>query len=230
MKLSIIIPCYNEEKTIKEVIRRVDSVDLGSIEKEIIVVDDGSLDNTGKILKEIKKDYKFFLFKHKRNIGKGAAIKTALKYASGDYVIIQDADLEYDPDDYNNLLRTALKKRADVVYGFRHFGKNRKYSYLSFYLGGLFLTWLVNFLYNIKISDEATGYKLFKKEIIDSIELEAKGFEFCPEITAKIAKKGIKIYEVPINYNPRTKDEGKKIKWKDGVKAVWTLIKYKLRK
>jgi glycosyltransferase involved in cell wall biosynthesis len=227
MKLSIIIPCFNEEKTISEVLKRIDGADLGSTEKEIIIVNDGSTDGSRQALENLKEKYKFILLNHKNNLGKGQAIRTALRYVSGDYVIIQDADLEYNPADYKKLLECALNNNAKVVYGSRRLNHKGGYSHLSFYLGGIFLTWLVNILYGIKITDEATGYKLFKTEIIKNIKLGCKGFEFCPEITAKIAKKGIKICEVPIIYFPRSEKDGKKIKWQDGFKAVWVLIKYK---
>jgi len=225
MKLSIIIPVFNEENTIEELIRRVFAVSL-PIEKEIIVVDDGSFDNTNKILKKLKKEINFISQEHPKNRGKGAAIKTGLKQATGEFILIQDADLEYDPKDYSNLIRPLLEGKAEVVYGSRMLGKNKK-GYLTFYLGGRFLTFLTNLLYGLNITDESTGYKAFKSEVLKNVDLKCEGFEFCPEITAKIAKKGIKIYEVPISYNARYLKEGKKIKVKDGLKAVWTLIKYK---
>jgi len=225
MKLSIIIPCYNEKNTIAEVLRRINNE--VKISFEVIVVDDGSSDGTKQILEDLKSKYNFVFLHHNENLGKGQAIKTALSFVSGDYLIIQDADLEYHPKDYAVLLECALKSNAQVVYGSRHLNPKVKHSYMSFYLGGIFLTWLVNILYGTKITDEATCYKLFKREVFQDVKLDCRGFEFCPEITAKIAKKGIKIYEVPINYYPRHKDEGKKIKWKDGFKAVWVLIKYK---
>ena len=228
MKLSIIIPSFNEEKNIAEIIEKVFEVNLGKIEKEVIVVNDGSTDNSQAMLENLRDKYPFILLNHRINLGKTAAIKTALDYVSGDYVIIQDADLEYDPNDYKNFLVCILKNDAEVIYGSRRIGSNNKrYSHLSFYLGGIFLTWLANILYGIKITDEATGYKLFKTDIIKDINLESKRFEFCPEITAKIAKKNIKIFEVPINYYPRSEKEGKKIKWIDGLKAAWILIKHK---
>lgn len=227
MKLSIIIPCYNEEKTTAEILRRIDEINLNSITKEIIVVNDGSSDSSSQIFKYLKEKYNFILLNHSKNLGKGQAIKTALDFISGDYVIIQDADLEYDPKDYRKLLDCALKNKAQVVYGSRHLNSSGEYSHISFYLGGILLTWLANLLYGIRITDEATGYKLFKADVLKSIKLNCQGFEFCPEVTAKIAKKKIKIYEIPINYIPRHKEEGKKIKWSDGFVALWTLIKYK---
>jgi len=227
MILSVLIPIYNEKNTILEILKRIDSVDLGDIsfKKEIILVDDGSTDGTRDILKGLENEYKIIY--HSKNQGKGAAIKTGLNHVLGDYVIIQDADLEYDPKDYRKLLETALKNNAEVVYGSRRLKPQNKYSHISFYLGGLLLTWLTKILYGIEITDESTCYKLFKTETIKTIPLKCERFEFCPEITAKIAKRKIKIYEVPINYYPRHKKEGKKIKWRDGIEAVWVLIKNK---
>jgi glycosyltransferase involved in cell wall biosynthesis len=227
MTLSVLIPIYNEKNTILEILKRIDAVDLSEIsfKKEIVLVDDGSSDGTRQILKGLEDKYKIIY--HPKNQGKGAAIKTGLNHVFGDYVIIQDADLEYDPKDYIKLLKVALKNNAEVVYGSRRLNPKNKYSHLSFYLGGIVLNWLASVLYGIKITDESTCYKLFKTETIKSIPLECKRFEFCPEITAKIAKRKIKIYEVPIEYYPRDKKEGKKIKWRDGFEALWTLIKYK---
>ncbi len=214
MKLSIIIPVYNERKTILEILKRVEKANLSDlcVEKEIIIVDDNSTDGTREILKKLKgKNYKIIY--HERNKGKGACIKTALKKVTGDYVIIQDADLEYDPEDYRKILECAMKENAQVVYGSRILNPKNKKSSFIYYLGGRIISFLTNLLYKTKITDEATGYKLFKTELIKSLNLESDGFEFCPEVTAKIAKRKIKIYEVPINYYPRSKKEGKKIKW-----------------
>lgn len=227
MKLSIIIPCFNEEGTISEIIKKVSEVDLMGANREIIVVNDGSTDGTFEILKDLKNTFEFQLFNHQKNLGKGTAIKTALKHVSGDYVVIQDADLEYNPEDYKKLLQCVKEKRAQVVYGSRYLNSNDKYSHLLFYIGGRVLTWITNLLYGIKITDEATCYKLFKKEVICSIDLKCCKFDFCPEVTAKILKKGIKIWEVFIDYHPRDKEHGKKIKLRDGLFAIWILIKYK---
>jgi dolichol-phosphate mannosyltransferase len=227
-KLSILIPAYNEEGTIKELIDKVKKVDLSkfNLEKEIIIIDDGSKDKTIEIVSSLP-DVK--LIKHSKNAGKGMAIRTGIKYVTGKYVVIQDADLEYDPEDYKILIAEALKNDADVVYGSRRLRKdNPKHSGLSFYLGGVGLTWLTNLLYpHLKITDEPTCYKFFKTKLIKSIPLRCKRFEFCPEITAKVAKRKIKIYEVPISYYPRSIKEGKKISWRDGIEAIWTLIKYR---
>jgi len=196
-----------------------------SLEKEIIIVDDGSTDGTQDILKTLSSPLFKIIF-HRDNQGKGASIRTAIKKITGEVVVIQDADLEYDPNDYQKLIQPILEGRAEVVYGSRILGsKNR--SGLSYYFGGKFLTLVTNLLYSTKITDESTCYKVFKANILKSINLKCRRFEFCPEVTAKVAKKGIQIYEVPINYYPRDKKEGKKIKWRDGMEAIWTLIKYK---
>ncbi len=224
-KLSIIIPTYNEERTIKKLLDKVKAVKLKNIEKEIILIDDGSKDNTINI---INKFNGIKLIKHSKNKGKGAAIRTGIKHVTGDIVIIQDADLEYDPSDYNVLIEPIIEGKAKVVYGSRNLKKRDKlYSGISFYIGGAVLTWLTNLLYRTNITDEPTCYKVFKADLLKSINLKCERFEFCPEVTAKIAKRKIKIYDVPIAYYPRSIKEGKKINWKDGVEAILTLIKYR---
>ncbi len=233
MTLSIIIPVFNEENTIEEIIKRVEAVPL-PIKKEIIVVDDGSSDSTKKKLEQLKKEFNFILIEHQKNQGKGAAIKTALPRTTGDIILIQDADLELNPQEYPILLRPILEGGAEVVYGSRILGRdkaanNYKKRIWSFYLGGRFLTFLANLLYGLNITDEPIGYKVFKSEILKNMDLKSKGFEFCPEVTAKVAKKGIKIYEVPVSCDSRSRKEGKKTRWQDGLKAIWTLIKYKFR-
>ena len=226
MKLSIIIPVYNEKKTILEILKKIDSVKI-PLEKEIIIIDDFSTDGTRDILKDIKKK-NIKIFYHERNIGKGYAIRTGLQHITGEIVIIQDADLEYDPNDYQKLIDQIIKNKAKVVYGSRNLGKGKhERSHFSFYIGGVFLSKLANLLYGIKITDEATCYKVFRADIIKNINLKCKKFEFCPEVTAKIAKNGIKIMEIPISYHPRKKNEGKKINWKDGIEAIAILIKYR---
>lgn len=228
MKLSIIIPVYNEKKTILKILKQIKKVNLDNLNfrKEIIIIDDCSVDGTSEILYNLKKKYKIFY--HLKNKGKGASIKTGLKYASGDFTIIQDADLEYNPKDYRKLLEHALKNNADVVYGSRILNSKNKHSNLIYYIGGIFFTQLINILYKIKITDGSTGYKMFKTDILKEIPLKVDGFDFCAEITAKIAKKNIKIHEIPINYYPRNIKNGKKIRWwKDGFKITWTLIKYR---
>jgi dolichol-phosphate mannosyltransferase len=226
MKLSIIIPIYNEENTISKIVDIIKKIDLGKIDKEIVVVDDGSNDNSLNVLKTIKN---IKLIAHQRNKGKGAAIKTAIKHSTGDIIIIQDADLEYDPNDYLSLITPIIKGKAQVVYGSRRLKKdNQKHSGLSFYLGGISLTWITNIIYpTAHITDEPTCYKVFKTNILKSIKLNCRKFEFCPEVTAKVLKKGIKIHEVPISYYPRSVKEGKKIKAMDWFEAVWALVKYR---
>ena len=230
-KLSIIIPAYNEEKTILKVISRVKNVNLGNIAKEIIVVDDFSRDGTRKLLESLQsrslKALKVFF--HEKNKGKGAAIRTALKHATGDIMLIQDADLEYDPKEYRKLLKPIVKGNAKVVYGSRlaSIRRNLKKMYKLHYFGNLFLTGITSTLYGAKITDMETGYKVFRKEVIQGMHLKAKRFDFEPEITAKILKKGYKIVEVPIEFIGRKFSEGKKITWKDGVNALLCLIKYR---
>lgn len=224
MKLSVIIPIFNEKRTIQKVLRRVENVEITGIDKEIILVDDFSSDGTREILKNLKEKYKVIF--HQKNLGKGAAIRSALKYATGDIIIIQDADLEYSPEDYPQLIRPILRNETSVVYGSRVLSKSPRFS-LWYYLGGKLINKLANFLYGSKITDINSGYKVFKKEIFEKITLESNGFEFCEEITAKLLKRKYKIVEVPIKYNPRSFAEGKKLTWRDGFLAILTLIKYR---
>ena len=227
-KLSIIVPAYNEEKTILKVIDRVKNTKLKNMEKEIIVVDDFSADGTKRVLSGLKgRNLKIFF--HEKNRGKGAAIRTALKHATGDIILIQDDDLEYDPKEYKKLLKPIIENKTKVVYGsrFKSISKNLEKMYKLHYFGNLFLTVMTNILYGAKITDMETGYKVFKKEVIEGIKLRARRFDFEPEITAKILKKGYKITEVPIDFMGRKFSEGKKITWKDGVKALLYLIKYR---
>ncbi len=225
MKLSIIVPVYNERNTVREILRRVKAVDLGDVEKEIIVVDDGSTDGTSDILK-FEEDSSTRVISHSQNFGKGAAVRSALPYVTGDYILIQDADLEYDPDDYAALLKPVLKGKAEVVYGSRFTGEHRNMLFWHM-VGNKFLSLVTNILYDSTLSDMETCYKLISKKVIDGITLKCNRFDFEPEITAKILKKGIRIYEVPISYAGREYNEGKKIKWVDGFIALWTLIKYR---
>ena len=235
MKLSILIPAYNEEKSIQELLATVKNVNLGDIEKEIIVIDDGSKDGTKEILRNTP-NIKFI--EHKKNMGKGGAIKTGIKHATGDIIIVQDADLEYNPHEIGSVIKPIIEKRAKVVYGSRflsrkQLNRNRLFmkhhkSYLFAYLGGRMITHITNLLFLSHLTDEPTCYKCFRSDIIKNIRIKNNGFEWEPEVTAKILKKGIKIIEVPISYNPRTIEEGKKINWKDGFKAIWTLIKYRV--
>ena len=223
MKLSIIIPVYNEESTIEKLLNKVRCVNTPDIEKEIIIINDASTDQTSEILKK-QKDLK--IIHHQKNQGKGAAFKTGLKYCSGDIVVVQDADLEYDPQDIKLCVEPILKGQAQVVYGSRELNKkNKAHSSFMFFLGGRLVTMVTNLLYSSHLTDEPTCYKCFETKLLKSININGKGFEWEPEITAKILKKGVKIKEVPIKYFPRKK--GKKMKYRDGLKAIWTLIKYK---
>jgi len=233
MKLSIIIPVYNEKATIVEVLKRVLNEKVPGIEKEIIVVDDGSTDSSKFKIKNFKLAGVKKIF-HKKNLGKGAAVKTGIKNSTGDYIIIQDADLEYHPKFIKFLLEPIFKKRAEVVYGTRLKrmpnlkGEERTLQFLVHYLGNRFLSFFTSILYGQWITDMETGYKLFPKKALNGVRLNAKGFELEPEITAKLMKKGYKIFEVPITANPRGYNEGKKLNTiRDGTKAFWYLFKYR---
>lgn len=219
MKLSIIIPVYNEKNTLLDIVKRVESID---IDKEILLVEDASTDGTREVCQQLNGSVRVFY--HDRNKGKGAAIRTGLKEATGDYVLIQDADLEYDPDDYLKLLKPIEKGKAEVVYGSRFTGEHRNMFFLH-WMGNKFLSLVTNLLYNSTISDMETCYKLIKRDIIQSLNLKCNRFDFEPEVTAKILKRKIRIYEVPISYCGREFQEGKKITWRDGVVALWILIK-----
>ena len=225
-KVSIIIPVYNEKDTILEILEKVEQASFASLNKEIILVDDASTDGTTNILKNISKKYKILF--HKKNQGTGAAIRTAVKEATGDYVVIQDADLEYLPDDYDKLLPILLNDEADVVYGSRFKNTDNSGNFiLKNKLANLFLTSLTNLLYRTKITDMETCYKAFKRELIQGITIKSNRFDFEPEITAKLMKKKARLKEVPISYFGRGHNEGKKINWKDGIHAILTLIKYR---
>ena len=223
-KVSIIIPVYNEVGTIDEAIRRVMQVKLSGWHKQIIVVDDGSTDGTKKKLAAWEK--KVTVVYKKKNEGKGSAIAIGLRKAKGDYILFQDADLEYDPKDYGVLLTPFENKRVDVVYGSRFLGPHlsTKFMYAQ---GNKFVTLVCNMLFNANITDMETGFKVFKRAVLSQMTLESKRFDMEPEITAKLLKKGHQIYEVPISYFGRRFSEGKKLTWKDGVVAFWTLIKYR---
>ena len=223
MKLSIIIPVYNEAVTIREIINRVKKLKLEGIEKEIIVVDDGSDDACPCLIKKIKGIQTVFL---PANQGKGAAIRAGLKKATGDYILIQDADLEYDPQDIPSLLEPVITGKAKVVYGSRFLGphKNMLFWHMA---GNKSLSFITNLLYNTTLSDMEVGYKLISRKILNSLNLECNRFGFEPEVTAKLLKKGIRIFEVPISYTGREFHEGKKITWKDGYRALFLLIKYR---
>lgn len=236
MKLSILIPVFNEEKTVAKVVDSLHKVSLKKATKQIIIVDDGSYDKTSEVLKRIKKKYpKIIVQVHKKNQGKGAAIQTGLSKATGDIILIQDADLEYNPKDIPMLLEPIFRKKAKVVYGTRLrmapviFGKNKTPLLLHFF-GNKFLSFVTTILYGSVITDMETGYKVFTKESLKGIKLKSRSFDMEPEITAKILKKGIKILELDISTNPRGYEDGKKIRpVKDGSIALWTLIKYRFR-
>ncbi len=222
--LSVIVPVFNERSTVAEIVRRMRSVEL-PVEREIVVVDDGSDDGTAAVLTQLR-DSTVRVVAHPQNRGKGAAIRTGLESATGDLVLVQDADLEYDPEDWPRLLAPVLKGRARVVYGSRFTGERRNMLFLH-WVGNRFLSLITNVLYNSTLSDMETCYKLFDRRVLDGIQLQADRFDFEPEFTAKVLRRGIRIYEVPISYAGRELSEGKKITWQDGVTALWTLVKYR---
>jgi len=224
MRLSVIIPVYNEVKTIQEILRRVQATGLVD---EILIVDDGSQDGTRDLLKNLENSSPVKVIYHDRNRGKGAAVRTGISQAAGDLILIQDADLEYDPRDYPALLRPIEEGIADVVFGSRFLGAARRPILFWNMVANKILTLTTNILYNNILTDMETGYKLFRREVVMDIPLHARGFEFEPEFTAKILKKKARIFEVPITFNPREYSEGKKIKAHDAVIAMWTLIKYR---
>ncbi|HIG51914.1 TPA: glycosyltransferase family 2 protein [Candidatus Pacearchaeota archaeon] len=226
--LSIIVPVYNEEKTLKKIIDKVQKVNLNPIKKEIIIVNDYSSDNTKEVILELKNNYSNIkLIEHKKNLGKGAAIRTGLKNISGDYITIQDGDLEYNPNDFKKLLNPILKGKTEVVYGSRLMGNVKGFNIPSHYYGNKLLSLLTGILYGKKITDMETCYKLFTKKAISKIELKSNKFDIEPEITSKFLKNKEKILELPIDYNCRSFEEGKKITWKDGIIAIYTILKYR---
>jgi len=240
MKLSVIMPAYNEVETIAEIVRRVRAVPLTvpvgfgpeddavvEFEREIVIVDDGSTDGTRRVLETLKDDADTMVIFHERNQGKGAAVRTGLQHASGDVMIIQDADLEYDPREYSALLQPIAEGRSQVVYGSRFRGGPTKTMFFWHMLGNRFLTLVTNVLYNTILSDMETCYKVFTREVAEQLDLKASGWGFDPEITAQILKRGYRIYEVPISYTGREFAEGKKVNWRDGFTVLWTLIKYR---
>ena len=226
MRVSVVVPVYNEVATIKEIVARVQAVTL---EKDIIIVDDGSTDGTREQLEQISQSYdNLRVIYHDRNQGKGAALRTGFEMVTGDIVIIQDADLEYDPREYPVLLEPILDGRADVVYGSRFLGGPHRVLFFWHYVGNRFLTLLSNALTNLNLTDMETCYKVFKREVLNKIKIRSNRFGFEPEFTAKIAKKGFRIYETPISYSGRTYAEGKKIGWPDGVKAMFAILWFRL--
>jgi glycosyltransferase involved in cell wall biosynthesis len=246
MKLTVLIPCYNEVTTIAEIVDRVRDVEIrlrvrdgrhsrpageGTIEivveKEIIVVDDGSQDGTRDLLPELDALPDVQVFYHAENLGKGAAVRTAIEHASGDILAVQDADLEYDPRDFPTLLQPILENKSKVVYGSRFLGGPRKAMFFTHMLGNKLLTLMTNMLFDTILSDMETGYKVFTREVAEQLHLRERGWGFDPEITAKILKRGYRIYEVPISYNGREYGEGKKISWRDGVTVAWVLLRYR---
>ncbi len=249
MKLSVLIPCYNEIDTIRPIVEQVLAVELvlhvrngpyqpkaapkGEtvtmvMEKEIVIVDDGSRDGTREILPELAQLPGVFVYYHERNQGKGAAVRTAIEKATGEIMIVQDADLEYDPREYPQLVLPILEGRTKVVYGSRFLGGARKAMFFTHMLGNKMLTLFTNVLFDTILSDMETCYKVFTREVALKLRLKSPGWGFDPEITAKILKRGYRIYEVPISYNGREYNEGKKISWRDGLTVMWTLLKYRL--
>ncbi len=226
MKLTVVIPVYNEKATIEEILRRVQAVDLG-FEKEIIVVDDDSKDGTRDILRKLDLAG-VRVFYHEKNKGKGAALHTGFANARGDIVLVQDADLEYDPQEYPRLIGPILDGRADVVYGSRFLGGPHRVFFFWHYLGNRMLTTFSNMMSNLNLTDMETCYKAFRREVLQRISLKSERFGFEPEITMKVARQKCRIYEVPISYSGRDYAEGKKIGWKDGIAAIYHIIRFRL--
>jgi len=226
MKLSVIIPIYNEKNTLETLVSRVEAVDLGDIEKEILLVDDGSTDGTRDILKRYEGRPGFQVLLHRKNSGKGRAVRTGIEHFTGDIVIIQDADLEYDPQDFPEMLKPILQGKADVVYGSRFKGSGRAFLAHHYY-GNKLISFIANILYNTCLSDIETCYKAFRREVFQKVRLRSDTFTIEPEITAKVFKNKFRVYEVPISYAGRDFSEGKKITWKDGFLALWALLRFR---
>jgi glycosyltransferase involved in cell wall biosynthesis len=241
LKLSVIIPAYNEIETIEEIVARVRAVhldvpvwtnradeDVVHLDREIVIVDDGSTDGTREILDALREMPGVRVIFHEHNLGKGGAVWTGLQATTGDICLIQDADLEYDPRDYIRLMQPILERRTQVVYGSRFRGGPSKAMFFWHMVGNRFLTFVTNVLYNTILTDMETCYKMFNREVADKLRLKARGWGFDPEITAQILLSGYRIYEVPISYSGREFTEGKKISWRDGFTVLWTLLKYRL--
>ena len=224
--LSVVMPVYNERNTIDEIITRVLSVPM---RVELVVVDDCSTDGTRERLVELQKEYGFTLLLQERNQGKGAALRRGFSSVGGDIVVVQDADLEYSPEEFPHLAELIIDGRADVVYGSRFLGRHRVFLF-THYLGNRLLTLLTNVLYNTMLTDMETCYKVMRREVLQGLQLKSNGFGIEPELTAKIFKRGYRVYEVPITYDGRGYDEGKKIGWRDGIVAFWVLLKYRFSK
>jgi len=224
-----VVPVYNEEKTVGKILQKIFKVDFGKTKIEVIVVNDGSKDKTLEVLKKLKNKYPIKIVSYKNNRGKTAALREGFKKVRGDVVTIQDGDMEYSPRDFVKMVKKMEEDEVKVVYGSRRLKKRKiHYSGLSFYAGGLLLTYMTNILYGSRITDEPTCYKMFEGELLKSISLKSNRFEFCPEVTAKVLRQGVRIHEVPIAYHPRNVTEGKKIKLRDFFEAVWVLIKYRI--
>jgi glycosyltransferase involved in cell wall biosynthesis len=221
--LSVVMPAYNEKDTVEEIIRRVNAVPLRT---QLIVVDDCSTDGTREILQRLQRELGFMLLLQARNMGKGAALRRGFEAVHGDLVVIQDADLEYSPEEFPQLIELICQGRADVVYGSRFLGRHRVFLF-THYAGNRLLTFLTNVLYNTMLTDMETCYKVMRAEVLRSMTLNSNGFGIEPELTAKIFKRGYRVYEVPITYDGRGYDEGKKIGWRDGVVALWVLLRYR---
>lgn len=226
MQLSIIVPAFNEEETLPQIMDKLLAL---PISKEIIAIDDASTDRSPAILQNLSEKGQIIFFHHAVNRGKGAAVRTGLAAAQGEYTIVQDADLEYDPNDIIRLLETAVTHNAEAVFGSRIRSPESGISYYRYYWGGRLLTALADLLYGVGITDESTCYKMVRTDLMKSLGLTSRRFEFCPELIARLGKRKIKIIEIPIHYTPRKMQEGKKIRWHDGAMAIWTLLKHRLR-
>jgi len=226
MLLSVIMPLYNEESTVSEIVRKI--LDL-PIDLELIIVNNASTDRTGELIASFAERDNVRIIRRDKNIGKGDAVVTALPLAGGKYTVIQDGDLEYDPDDITRMLELAEQKGVPVVFGSRILGRSSGISYYRYLWGGKLLTFLANLLHGVGITDESTCYKMVRTDILRRLNLQSKRFEFCPELVAKLGRNGIRIHEIPIRYLPRKFEEGKKIRWRDGAEAIWVLFKYRFK-